>query len=192
MQFQRTNGKDRSMSVTLTSKYASLRYIVKNTETILDPQRGPVVTSPPVIVKFANYSATVNDDVWDVIKDTYAYTGIDGEKMIWRIDDEGAPLVGGGTAVNIRSGMAVGNATPQKNAPLDGWDQMTVSDIQQAIKAGRIADASEAIEYESRKGGRRRSTVIKALASMLDARVDDEAKASTGDTFSAPKPGSSD
>lgn len=176
------------MSITLVSRYRSLRVVVEPTQTMLDPQRGPVVVSSPVLIRFQNGVAEVSDEVFDKVKDTPSYTGDGGEKLFWRADDVEAPVASGGDAVGIRSGMQVGHAAPLKNEPLDGWDSMTVKEIQQALAAGRISDAGSAIEYESRSGGRRRSTVIKALASMLDARTEGAEAPAPSDTFSAPAP----
>lgn len=185
------------MAIDLVSKYRALRVIVEPTQTTLDPQRGPVVVAPPVIVQFRNSIASVEKDVWEKIKGMHVYTGVGGEKMVWRADEPAAPIGHGPGNVIVQSGMAVGHAAPQKKEPLEGWDGMNVKDVKQAIDAGRIRDYAEAIEYESRKGGRKRKTVITALAeamtdksaeSFVEPPEDYDASALPDQSFSAPAP----
>ena len=186
------------MTIELVSKYRALRVIVEPTQTTLDPQRGPVVVAPPVIVQFRNNVASVDKKVWDKIKEMSVYTGTTGEKMVWRADEPAAPVAGGPGNVVVKSGMAVGHAAPAKKEPLENWDGLTVKDVKQAIEAGRIRDYAEAIEYESRKGGRKRKTVITALADAMTDKMDgfveppedyDPSEEVTPDqSFSAPAP----
>lgn len=185
------------MAIDLVSKYRALRVIVEPTQTTLDPQRGLVVTAPPVLVQFRNNMASVDKKVWDKIKDMSVYTGLGGQKMVWRADEPAAPLAGGPGNVVVKSGMTVGHAAPQKKEPLEGWDGMTVKDVKQAIEAGRIRDYAEAIEFESRKSGRKRKTVIAALADAMTDKMDsfeeppedyEPGEVTPDQSFSAPAP----
>lgn len=179
---------------TLVSKYRGLRLIVEPSESRIDPQRGPVVTKPATVVKFSNGVAEVSDDVAKIVKTCAAYTGERGEKMVWFSNDEDSPAAGGEGAVRVSNGMQTGNS-PRSPEPIEGWDGMTVKDIQQALATGRISNFTDALEYESRTGGRRRSGVIKALAAKLagdDEPAPKQRSAAPDETFSASAPAGSD
>lgn len=187
------------MSAMLVSKYANLHLIVRNTETALDPQRGRIVTAPGRVIKFNNHVALVEDEDLKIITESPSYIGATTEKVVWLESDDDCPTFGPRGRRNVVSGMNTGSVRKEV-APVEGWDKLTVKEIKDAVDSGQVSNISDAIAYESRKGGRRRSGVIKALSNALDA-VEEGAKpkparqrttAEKDETFDAPAPSDSD
>lgn len=122
------------------------------------------------MVVFRGGRASIPTEWWPLLKRARAFTGVGKRRSVYLDGEEGAVAaqVGGPTVITGARHTAIGTQMPP---PLEGWDQMTLPRIREAIRQGRVEDPTTAMVYEGLN--RRRTTVLKSLAAVLSGQAVD-------------------
>lgn len=114
-------------------------------------------------VRFDNHRAECPPELWAALCRHPAYTG-EGEPKIVFLNGEHA-ITGAGGVVVIDGPMSADSSARRQPPPLVGWDQMTDSQISQAVRRGHIRSPLDALVYE--RLNRARPGVILLLAAAV-------------------------
>lgn len=178
------------MPITLVSPFANLRVSLEPPEEIVDARFGKRKTGPGKQLRFTRHKATCPDEWWPLLETHSAWTGHQGQKMVWR-SDEDSPMPSSASGPSIAVGMSTHRTPGQVQAPLDDWDSLSAAKIKVAVDAGRIKNLEAALNYEL--GHLRRKMVVRHVTdAMLGDSAEKDAPApepvAVAESFSAPVP----
>jgi hypothetical protein len=178
------------MSIELVSPFANLRVSLEPPEEVVDARFGKRKTGPGKQLRFTRHKATCPDEWWPLLETHSAWTGQNGQKMVYRADDDAAlPASASGPAIAV--GMATHRTGGQIAPPLEDWDQLSAAKIKAAVDSGRIKNLESALNYEL--GHLRRKMVVRHVTdAMLGDSGEKETKApepeAVAESYSAPAP----
>lgn len=178
------------MPISLVSPFANLRVSLEPPEEVVDARFGKRKTGPGKQLRFVRHKAECPDEWWPLVETHSAWTGQNGQKMVFRADDE-SPLPSMTTGPSIAVGMSTHRTGGTVSPPLEDWDSLSAAKIKVAVDAGRIKNLESALNYELAHL-RRKMVVRHVTDAMLGDGGEKEQKApepeAVADTYSAPAP----
>lgn len=178
------------MSIALVSPFANLRVSLEPPEEVVDARFGKRKTGPGKQLRFVRHKATCPDEWWPLLETHSAWTGQNGQKMVWRADED-SPMPSSASGPAIAVGMATHQTGGVQKAPMEDWDSLSAAKIKVAIDAGRIKNLESALNYEL--AHLRRKMVVRHVTDAMlgdsDAKEQPVAEQEdVAESYSAPAP----